>query len=535
MKSKTSKLSRRSLLKASFSAAQLALMGRYGLLDRTAFANTIGDSNAPSRILTIYMAGGYHPLSLFNPLTPEQILAHVPEPSLVLGEQAFHTADVVENLAPAGGDGYDPIRVVRTWDPANPASREVGPSGYKYNPSGYAFKEYNLHEQLVAVHGVDQQTAAHTSGLIASMCGVAGPSYRAPAIQCVVANALASHFPDRPLPCVAIDGRRVPQALNLPTSAAPTIVPSIASLAAQLSDSPASNSWWTGLNDRSQRPAFNFGGGSIGDLPLTGMEAHTTAAARLQAGASNLATDAWLERLHNGLQGVGSLLARDVVTTLNNTLGVEHLPEQCTYGGQAVTGYERFGYRFGLANGGAYGHYNSHFDMALRLMKSDLSSAIHLHMPLHYFDSHSATGHTTNSLWFKGEMDAIGRLLGEMKQTPAPNYPGRTLLEDTLVLVFSEFSRTWPFQGDDHWPITSMFFAGGGVASNRSIGGFDTENLSGGPRGMPVDLIEENGQAATRKPKSADVAATVMRIMGLGFDDFFIPGGYGEIVGVRAT
>jgi len=528
------KLSRRALLKACMGATQLGLLNSFGVLGRNAFAQGAGSDDAPSRLLTIYVPGGYHPLNLFCPLSAEEIAQHVPQPvGSVLGEHAWYTSDQVENLAPANG-GYRPVRIARTWDAANPGSRERV-NGRKYMPMGYAWREYALHEQLALVHGVDQQTAAHNSGYIASMCGVAGPDYRAPAMQCVVANALYDRYPNRPLPCVAVDGRGVPNALGLPTRSAASVVPSIASLGPQLSDSPAANPWWTGLNDRMMRPGFHFQGQPGSDVNLTALEAHTTETARLIRGASNAATDGWLEKLHDGLKDVGSLLARDVVTALQNTPGVEHLPEQCTYGGQVVTGYERFGYRFGLANGGVQRENDAHFEMVLRLMKADLSSSIHLYMPAHNHDSHSATGHQTNFLWLRGEFDSIGRLLGEMKATPAPNRPGRSLFDDTLVLVFSEFSRTWPHQGDDHWPITSMLYAGGGIASNRSLGGFDTANLSGGPRGAAADVIEETQMRNTRPLKAADIAATTARVMGLRFEDFFIPGGFGEIVGVRRT
>ncbi|MBL4637057.1 MAG: DUF1501 domain-containing protein [Kofleriaceae bacterium] len=120
-----------------------------------------------------------------------------------------------------------------------------------------------------------------------------------------------------------------------------------------------------------------------------------------------------------------------------------------------------------------------------------------------------------------------------MKATPAPNGNG-TLLDDTLVMVFSEFSRTWPNSGTcDHWPITSTVFAGGGITGNRMIGGYDFSGMAAnttGPRGAAVDVIEEGGDAANRAPRSADIVHTALKI--LGIDDFFIPGGSAEIVGV---
>lgn len=63
---------------------------------------------------------------------------------------------------------------------------------------------------------------------------------------------------------------------------------------------------------------------------------------------------------------------------------------------------------------------------------------------------------------------------------------------------------------------------------NRIVGTYDTRGF-----GQAVDLIEENKQPSRRVPRAADVTTTALRIMGLDFHDFFIPGGYGEIVGLR--
>ncbi len=73
-------------------------------------------------------------------------------------------------------------------------------------------------------------------------------------------------------------------------------------------------------------------------------------------------------------------------------------------------------------------------------------------------------------------------------------------------------------------------YAGGNVAANRQVGSYDRRGF-----GVATDLVEENGQASSRVPRSADAVATAMRIMGLDFHEFFIPGGYGEVVGSLGT
>jgi hypothetical protein len=77
-------------------------------------------------------------------------------------------------------------------------------------------------------------------------------------------------------------------------------------------------------------------------------------------------------------------------------------------------------------------------------------------------------------------------------------------------------------------------FAGGGVGPNRQIGNYTTDRPGSGGYGVDVDVLEEDGVMTRHPPKAADFVATVYRTMGLDWADFFIPGGYGEIVGVRA-
>jgi hypothetical protein len=66
------------------------------------------------------------------------------------------------------------------------------------------------------------------------------------------------------------------------------------------------------------------------------------------------------------------------------------------------------------------------------------------------------------------------------------------------------------------------------VAGNRQVGSYTTRGL-----GVPVDLLEETGQPSKRVPRFADVVTTALRIMGMEPHQLFIPGGYGEMVGLR--
>jgi hypothetical protein len=151
---------------------------------------------------------------------------------------------------------------------------------------------------------------------------------------------------------------------------------------------------------------------------------------------------------------------------------------------------------------------------------------------------HAGLGQAFSCAHGRAQMDIVARFLGELKLTPAPGLPGKTLLDDTLVVVVSEFGRSWASANassgfdlpDNHHPYTSVMFAGGNVAGNRQVGSYDRRGF-----GVPVELIEENGQPSSRVPRSADAVTTAMRMLGLDFHEFFIPGGYGEVVGLRKS
>jgi hypothetical protein len=524
-----SKLSRRALLKWGLGAAQLALLERAGLLDLgRARAST---TDVPSRILVFYIPGGYRPHYAFWPMDDAQIIETVPDPTDYSGEPVFFRADRMIDLAPANG-AYKPLRTWRSWDPTDPSKRGNG-----FSPAMYGYSHFALHENLSVLHGIDQGTNDHQSGFIASMCGVAGADYRAPSVHSVVANHLYARTKEtRPLPFVVVTAERgSPTAMGMPSHAAPTQVPSLDALRPQLSDDPTSNRWWTGLNDRTLRPELDVRGAPTGSqLGTTRLEQLTLDRVGRYLGRSAPKVDAYLENLHGSLASVSRVLATDVVSMLGATPGITHLvDDRPAY----LSSYfdNPFAYSFGLANFHMT-QLEPRMDMAMRLLKSDLTSAIHVSLGASLdFDTHNGSGHAFSCAHGRNLLDCVARFLGEMKNTPAPNTTGKSLLDDTLVLVMSEFGRSFAYRSggtyyppDDHHPFTSVMFAGGNVAPNRQIGSYTNGGI-----GLPVDIVEEDGRSTRRVPRAADVVTTALRIMGLDMHDFFIPGGFGEVLGMR--
>ncbi|ATB40272.1 hypothetical protein CYFUS_005720 [Cystobacter fuscus] len=519
--------SRRTLLKWALGAGQFALLERAGLLgSSTAHA---ADNDAPSRLAVLYIPGGYRPVYCFTPLEDADVPLCIPAPAGFNSEPTYFEASQLVNLAPANGP-YKPLRTWRSWNPADPAARG------SYSPLMYGFSHFALHEQLSVLHGIDQGTNDHASAFISAMCGVAGADYRAPAVHSVIANHLYEKYREsRPLPFVVVSGDRgTPQGMGLPSHASPVRVPSVEALKPMLSAKPSDNAWWKGLDARTEGPELDAHGQPTGSsLKTTTVERFSLTRAQQLLRRSTAKVDNYLEGLHGSLSSVSRVLATDVVSVLEGTKGIDKLK---TNRPAYLSSYlnESFTYTFGNANFHLTG-LDPRMDLALRLLKSDLCTSVHVSLQLD-FDTHNAQGHGFSCAHGRGLMDCVARFLGELKNSPAPGKPGKTLLDDTLVLVMSEFGRSWAYRAsdgsyvlpDDHHPYTSVCFAGGNVAANRQVGSYTPRGL-----GVPVDIVEESGQPSRRVPRSADAVATALRIMGMELNDFFIPGGYGEVVGLR--
>lgn len=525
------KLGRRQLLKVALGASQMALFNGV-LLPRRARADATG---FPTRLVTIYVPGGWMPTYAFCPLQAADIPNFVPAPAEAENDPAWFVAEQVKNLDGTGDamDGaFMKLRTPFLWDAANPeraaSDRSVtNPlTNQHYNPNGHSWLKYNVFENASVVHGVDQGTASHDSGRISAMCGAAGAEYRAPAIHSVVAHALHARFSNsRPLPCVSIASAPAPNPLSLPSEANPILMQDFGGLRFTVSDQPDSS--WKGLRGgRTPQTLTDISGQPLsGTVPVTALEKASLALMKGSNAALGLGSQRMLETLYNGYLGVSSVLARDVVSVLSATKGMEFLDPMGNANAWRVA---RGTYLYDGPSPWA-----SSFDLALKLLKSELTSSISLELPYGgTFDTHNSAAAGSTFSRMRGVMEVIGRFIGELKMTPISG--GGTLLDDTLVLVMSEFSRNWPKSGqDDHWPSTSVIFAGGGVHPNRMVGGYDVAavNASGTPSGTAVDILEEDGRPSTRVPRSADVITTALRIMGV--DNFFIPGGYGEILGLR--
>jgi hypothetical protein len=518
------KLSRRTLLAAGgLGAIQLGLLSRFGLGGSRARAACSVDR--PTKLLMIMIPGGIHNELMWSPFHDDLIPRFIPPPDR---SPCFYDASTVENLDGSGdADADADIRRIRmnvTWDRADPSSMTVPDPGNK----GYvwAAPEHRLYESTAILHGVDQGTAAHQSGQIASICGVAGANFGAPAIPAVIANHFLDRFPDRAVPSVSIGGTLSGPSLSLRPAAGPAEIANVDDLAYTLSDRRGS---WEGLRTRTVRPAVGFDGTpeAMG-LPLTTVEAAVLPQIGALRGHSTTGTDRALEQLYGGYAGLSRTLARDIVDIVSRTPGVEHLPDAMPWAPTSP----RFGWQIGYADFYASdATWEPNFDLALRMLKSDLTTAVSFRLPMTFpFDSHFTNPFGGHGNHLRGAFESIGRLIAEMKLTPSTLQAGATLLDDTLVYVTSDFGRTFPISGgSDHNPMHSAVLVNGRIQGNRMVGGYLESSL-----GRPIELVTgEHGETEMRPPTARDVAATIYACFGMQAEhDYFIPGGYGVANGI---
>ncbi len=529
------KSTRRNLLLTALGATQLAALDRFGLRS----AQAAPDPNGPTKLLCIWLDGGCNWEHIFTPLTAAGVQKFIRPPEG--GNHPFgYSTDQVRCFDGTTPDLNDPgttrkIRGPVFWNDANPAdatgTNPLSGGTQIYRPWGYSWvdPEYELFKRACVLVGADQGTASHASGIVASMCGVAGSSFRAPSVQAVIANHMAAYFPDRPVPNATLGGTR-PSALDLPALATPYSLTSLTLLETTITD--RRDSAWEGLRERMDVETIGFDGQpSGGTVPLTVTDRAVLDAIRAKRGRSTSGTDGYLQQLYETYQGLSKTIARDVLSALEQTTGFEHILNDPLYsGGTLTTGCIGSADICGQIAG------TGPWDFALRLLKSDLVTSLTLRatsIANTSFDVHFSGGARAQTSHLRMALEGIGQMLIEMQLTPASSGKG-SLLDETLVYIYSDFGRTFARSGEDgtdHHPATCGILVGGRVRGDQMLGGYD-EAAEGSPLGAPVAVVEESGETVTRPPTSQDIAATVIRGFGLEpGKDFFIPGGYGEYAG----
>lgn len=106
---------------------------------------------------------------------------------------------------------------------------------------------------------------------------------------------------------------------------------------------------------------------------------------------------------------------------------------------------------------------------------------------------------------------AMANLLRDLAGTASPRETGKTLLDETLVVMVTEFGRTPGalngVKGRHHYNLAYLsLFAGGGVKGGRIIGGTDKDGLQ---------IVDSGWKYKKNQPKTENVYATIYSALGI--------------------
>lgn len=137
-------------------------------------------------------------------------------------------------------------------------------------------------------------------------------------------------------------------------------------------------------------------------------------------------------------------------------------------------------------------------DLAVRFLKEGMSRAVLVEDDAEW-DTHN-DNHVQQARNLQHLYGALHRL--------ADNLDREGMLEDTVVVVMSEMSRTPKLnenQGKDHWPVTSALLFGGGVKGGAAVGA--TNDLG---ESAPVNIATGRPEDGGKPVSSANFIAGVL-------------------------
>ncbi len=161
--------------------------------------------------------------------------------------------------------------------------------------------------------------------------------------------------------------------------------------------------------------------------------------------------------------------------------------------------------------------YHAQVSLALDALEHDLAHAVMISTRLAW-DTHADNAFQGgfHELTFSG----LAQLLDQLKLRPGRT-AGSRMIDDTVVVAFSEMSRTPYLAGTDihagkgHWPVTAALVAGAGVRGSQVFGATDPDTIA-----LAIDLatgaLDPNGT----KPLYSHFVAGVMALCGVA------PGAY---------
>ncbi len=169
-------------------------------------------------------------------------------------------------------------------------------------------------------------------------------------------------------------------------------------------------------------------------------------------------------------------------------------------------------FRFTNVEGRRYG--NSPFGNSCLVARNLVSANLGTHyiqITLGGWDNHQSIYTPNAGIYVPArQLDfGLANLIADLATMPGSN--GRTLLDETLIVVKGEFGRTvgglTDLNGRDHYFVHSALFAGGGVRGGQVLGSTTDDG----------QYIDDPGWSEERFVAAEDVAATIYSALGINY------------------
>jgi uncharacterized protein (DUF1501 family) len=167
------------------------------------------------------------------------------------------------------------------------------------------------------------------------------------------------------------------------------------------------------------------------------------------------------------------------------------------------------GVRDGFGSRGRTLALSNQVDLAIDALERDISQSVMLNTRLAWV---THDNNTDQAALHETTFGGLTRLLDGLAAR-AGRSAGTTMLDDTVVVCFSEFARTPKLNsaaGKDHWPVTSAVVVGGGVKGGRAYGA-----STAGIEAAKVDFTTGARSAAGSTLMSNHFVAGVLKLCGV--------------------
>ncbi len=118
---------------------------------------------------------------------------------------------------------------------------------------------------------------------------------------------------------------------------------------------------------------------------------------------------------------------------------------------------------------------------------------------------------------------ALSVLVDDLKKTPHPFTEGKSMLDTTTIMAFSEFARTPMLNnnnGRDHWLASSALLIGAGVPHNKVVGATTDAGMNPSAINPLTGEVDSSGMLVT----PTRIAASLLNSAGYSSDQFRMQG-----------